>query len=218
ARRHLLGGALLATANLCFGASIVLYNAYLNDITTEDRRDEVSSRGFALGYLGGGLLLAANLALVASAGTLGISKSLAVRLSLFSAGVWWGGFALITFALLETHAPARTRMRGRSYLGLAWAELSSSLRELQRLPHTLRYLVGYMAFNDGIQTVISIASVFMAQELFVAKGRPVNESFLMGLILMVQFVAFFGSLVFARIAAAIGSKRAILLSLALWTA
>ena len=75
-----------------------------------------------------------------------------------------------------------------------------------------------MAFNDGIQTVISIASVFMAQELFVAKGRPVNEAFLMGLILMVQFVAFFGSLVFARIAAALGSKRAILLSLALWTA
>src|SRR5205807_2368009 len=126
--RHLLGGALLVAANLCFGASIVLYNAYLNDITTEDRRDEVSSRGFALGYLGGGLLLAANLALVAAADGLGISNSLAVRLSLFSAGVWWGGFAVITFALLATHAPARIDMRSRSYLGLAWAELSNSLR------------------------------------------------------------------------------------------
>ena len=74
-----------------------------------------------------------------------------------------------------------------------------------------------MAFNDGIQTVISIASVFLAQELFVAKGLPVNESFLIGLILMVQFVAFFGSLIFERIAGLIGTKRAILLSLVLWT-
>src|SRR5204862_4713382 len=88
----------------------------------------------------------------------------------------------------------------------------------RRLPHTLRYLLGYMAFNDGIQTVIAIASVFMAQELFVARGLPVSESFLMGLLLMVQFVAFFGSLVFERVAAAIGSKRAILVSLAIWTA
>jgi UMF1 family MFS transporter len=216
--RHLIGGLLLVSSNLCFGASIVLYNAYLNDITTEDRRDEVSSRGFALGYLGGGLLLAANLALVAAAPALGIARGLAVRLSLASAGLWWGGFAAITFALLETHAPARLAIQGRSYLALGLSELARSIRELRRLPQTLRYLIAYMAFNDGIQTVISIASVFMAQELFVAKGRPVSEPFLMGLVLMVQFVAFFGSLAFERVAAIVGTKRAILSSLLLWTA
>ena len=90
--------------------------------------------------------------------------------------------------------------------------------ELRRLPHTLRYLVGYMFFNDGIQTVISIASVFMAQELFVAKGLPTNEAFLVGLVLMVQFVAFFGALIFERIARVINTKNAILLSLVLWSA
>ena len=216
--RYLLGALLLVVANLSFGASIVLYNAYLNDITTEDRRDEVSSRGYALGYLGGGLLLAGNLALVALAGKLGLSRGLAVRLSLLSAGLWWGGFAAVTFALLKSRAPAKPLADGRSPVALAISELRATLRQLRRLPQTVRYLVGYMAFNDGIQTVISIASVFMAQELFVAKGRPANESFLIGLILMVQFVAFFGSLVFERIAAAIGTKRAILLSLAIWTA
>ena len=216
--RYLLGALLLVVANLSFGASIVLYNAYLNDITTEDRRDEVSSRGYALGYLGGGLLLAANLALVALAGSLGLSRGLAVRLSLLSAGLWWGGFAAVTFALLKSRAPAKPLADGRSPVALAISELRATLRQLRRLPQTVRYLVGYMAFNDGIQTVISIASVFMAQELFVAKGRPANESFLIGLILMVQFVAFFGSLVFERIARAIGTKRAILLSLAIWTA
>ena len=216
--RYLLGALLLVAANLSFGASVVLYNAYLNDITTEDRRDEVSSRGYALGYLGGGLLLAANLALVAFAGSLGVSTGLAVRLSLLSAGLWWAGFAGVTFALLKPRAPSRRPAAASSPLVLAIAELRTTIRELRRLRQTLRYLVGYMAFNDGIQTVIAIASVFMAQELFVARGRPTSESFLMGLVLLVQFVAFFGSLVFERIAAAIGTKRAILLSLVIWTA
>src|SRR5690606_19399423 len=97
-----LGGALFVVANLCFGASIVVYNAYLNDITTEDQRDRVSSRGFALGYLGGGLLLAVNLALVTGAEALGITRGEAVRLSLLSAGLWWGGFAVVTFRGLKT--------------------------------------------------------------------------------------------------------------------
>ena len=214
--RYLTGGLLLIVANLCFGASVVLYNAYLNEITTEDRRDEVSSRGYALGYLGGGLLLAANLALVASADRIGISRGLAVRLSLLSAGVWWAAFAVISFTRLKTHAPQKTARR--SLLAIGVSELAATFRELRRLPSTLRYLIAYMSFNDGIQTVIAIASVFLAQELFVAKGRPVNESFLMGLVLMVQFVAFFGALVFERIARASGTKQAILLSLVLWTA
>src|SRR5690349_16765525 len=94
---YLLGALLFVIANLSFGASIVLYNAYLPDICTEDRTDKVSSMGFAFGYLGGGLLLAANLALVVFGARIGISTGMAVRLSLLSAGIWWGGFALITF-------------------------------------------------------------------------------------------------------------------------
>jgi len=73
-----------------------------------------------------------------------------------------------------------------------------------------------VAFNDAIQTVISIASVFLAQELFVSRGVPADESFLMGLVLMVQFVAFAGALCFERIAARIGTKHAIVLSLGIW--
>jgi UMF1 family MFS transporter len=217
-RRYVLGGLLLIAANFAFGVTIVLYNAFLNDITTEDRRDRVSSLGYAVGYLGGGLLLAGNLLLVSLADTIAISTGLAVRISLLSAGLWWGGFALFTFARLKTRAPARERPAGRSYFAIGLAELSRVLADLRRLPHTLQYLVAYMSFNDAIQTVIAIASVFLAQELFVARGLPVNEAFLMGLVLMVQFVAFGGALVFERIAAALNTKRAILLSLLLWTA
>jgi UMF1 family MFS transporter len=209
AERYLLGGALFVLANLCFGASIVVYNAFLNDITSEPERDRVSSRGFALGYLGGGLLLALNLALVSGGEALGVTRGQAVRLSLLSAGIWWGGFALVTFRGLR-------RRSGIVSNGIL-PELAWTVAALRRLPHTLRFLLGYMSYNDGIQTVISISSVFLAQELFVARGMPADEAFLMGLILMVQFAAFGGAIIFARIARAIGARRAILVSLVIWT-
>jgi UMF1 family MFS transporter len=217
AGRYLFGGLLLVVANLCFGVTIALYNAFLNDITSEDLRDKVSSQGYALGYLGGGLLLALNLALINLADRLGVSRELAVRLSLLSAGLWWGGFSIVTFVRLKTRPARHARLSDRPYLRAGLAEVLHLWRQLTRLPHTLRYLIAYMAFNDGIQTVISIASVFLAQELFVSRGLDTNESFLVGLILMVQFVAFFGALLFERIAAVVGAKKAILASLVLWT-
>src|SRR6185436_3523266 len=211
-----IGGLLFIVANLAFGAALVFYNGFLNDITTEDQRDKVSSRGFAYGYLGGGLVLAFNFLLVKSASRLGIDAYLAVRLSLLSAGLWWGAFSLITFATLKTRAVAKSLPRGKSYLTLGFSELGRTFRELARLRHTLRYLIGYLFFNDGIQTVISMASVLMAQELFAARGLPTDQSFLLAIFLMVQFVAIFGALGFERLAYAINTKNAILVSLVLW--
>lgn len=211
-----LGGLLFIIANLGFGAAVVFYNGFLNDITTEDQRDKVSSRGFAYGYLGGGLLLALNFLLVKSAPRLGMDTLMAVRISLLSAGVWWGGFALITFATLKTRAVEKALPRGKTYLTVGFSELGRTFRELARLRHTLKYLIGYLFFNDGIQTVISMASVFMAQELFIARGLKTDQSFLLGIFLMVQFVAIFGALLFERLAYAIKTKNAILISLVLW--
>jgi UMF1 family MFS transporter len=218
ADRYLAGGLLLVAANLCFGSALVLYNAFLNDITTADRRDKVSSRGFALGYLGGGVLLLANLVLLQNAAALGIDDGLAVRLSFLSAGLWWGGFSIVTFLRLEAREAANTLPAGGSVIAAGLGELAASFRALLRLPNTLRYLAAYMLFNDGIQTVISMASLFLSQELFVARGLPEDQSFLVGLILMIQFMAFFGAHLFERIAAFIGTKQAILLSLVIWAA
>ena len=212
-----LGGLLFIIANLAFGAALVLYNGFLNEITTEDQRDKVSSRGFAYGYLGGGLLLALNFLLVLNAGRLGIDQYLAVRISLLSAGVWWGGFALITFSRLKSRAAEKTLPRGKNYLTVGFSELGRTFKELARLRSTLRYLIGYLFFNDGIQTVISMASVFLSQELFISKGIPTDQSFLLGIFLLVQFVAIFGALIFERLAYAVGTKRAILTSLIVWS-
>jgi UMF1 family MFS transporter len=214
---YLLGGLLFIIANLCFGGAMVFYNAFLPEITTEDRRDQVSSRGFAFGYLGGGLLLALNLLLVLGAERIGISQGMAVRLSLLSAGIWWGGFAIITFRRLKTRERTSRLAPGQNFLVAALSELRQTFGELRRLRHTLRFLVGYLFYNDGIQTVIGAASVFLAQELFVARGVETPQSFLLGIFLLVQFVAFGGALLFERIAARAGTKNAILLSLLIWS-
>jgi UMF1 family MFS transporter len=212
----LLGGLLFIIGNLAFGGAIVLYNSYLADITTEDQRDKVSSRGFAAGYLGGGLLLALNMGLVLLAPSLGIDTGLAVRISLLSAGVWWGGFALVAFSRLRTRPAGRILPRGQSLLTIGFPEVIATFRQLGRLPHTLRYLIGYLFFNDGIQTVIGLSSVFLAQELFVARGLPTSQAFLLGIYLLVQFVAFGGALLFERVARLVGTKRAIMITLVIW--
>ena len=109
------------------------------------------------------------------------------------------------------------RLLTRSYLAIGLSELRGLWTDLAHLPHTRRYLIAYMAFNDAIQTVIAVASVFLAQELFVARGLPTNETFLISLVLMVQFVAFPGALLFERIAVLVNTKNAILFSLVIWT-
>ncbi|MGQ0761592.1 MAG: MFS transporter [Acidobacteriota bacterium] len=216
--RYLLGGLLFIIAMLGFNAAIVIYNSYLPQISTEDRRDTISSRGFALGYLGGGLLLALNSVFIGViAPRIGISESMAVRISLLSAGVWWGSFALLTFSLLRSHNAARKLLPGKSYLTIGFSELGQTFRELRRLRHTFRYLIAYLFFIDGVQTIIGMAGVFLAQELFVARGLKASPAFLIGIFLLVQFMAIFGALLFERIAAFIGTKRAIMTSLVIWS-
>ena len=210
---YLAGGVLFIIANVCFGAALVFYNAFLPEITTDDQADKVSSRGFAYGYLGGAILLALNLLLVLKAEDLGISAGMAVRLSLLSAGVWWGGFALITFSLLKSRPSKKQLPPGKSYLSVGFSEIGATFKELKRLPLTARYLLGFLIYNDGIQTVIFAASAFLEQELFPG-GNPV---FLLQIFLMVQFVAVGGALLFERLAYLIKTKNAIIVSLVIWS-
>lgn len=208
-----LGGVLFLIANLSFGAAMVFYNAYLPDIAHPDERDKVSSQGWAMGYLGGGLLLLINLIfLQVLAEPLGVSTGHAVRISLASAGIWWGAFAIIPLQRLATHQARRALPPGESYLGVGFKQLRHTLRRLPTLPMTLLFLVAYLLYNDGIQTVIALSAQFGAEEL------GMESSQLVLLILMVQFVAFGGALGFGWLAARIGAKRAILGSLVIWTA
>jgi UMF1 family MFS transporter len=216
-----LGALLLMFANLCLGSSLVIYDSLLCRIASPNERDRVSSRGWALGYLGGGLLLALNLVLLTLAPRLGISAGAAVRVSLLSAGLWWAAFTIIpVLGLRDLHgaAPVEAEVTSGgspqpngSVVRGSLQQLASTLRELRRYPQTLLFLTAYLFFNDGIQTVISASSVYGAEELNFSSTQLIE------IILLVQFVAFGGALLFGRLANRFGAWRVVLNSLGLWT-
>ena len=210
-----LGGVLFILANLTFGAAIVFYNAYLPDIASEDQRDRVSSFGWAMGYLGGGLLLALNLAFFTFSEDLGVPGDLAVRINLASAGIWWLGFSFITWARLRPRHAARPLPANETYFSVGFKQLGNTFRELKNFPETIKYLLAYFLYNDGIQTVIAVSSTFAAAPI-VRGGIELSQNTLIAIILMIQFVAFFGALFWGRLAGWIGAKQSIIVSLVIW--
>jgi len=211
-----LGGVMFAIANLAFGAAIVFYNAYLPDIASEDQRDRVSSYGWAMGYLGGGLLLVFNLAFYLYSEDLGVPSSLAVRINMASAGLWWLGFSFITWARLRTRKATRQLPTGETYLKVGIKQLWSTIKEIKHFPETLKYLVAYFLYNDGIQTVIAVSATFAAAPL-VRGGLAIEQGTLTMVILMIQFVAFGGALFWGKLAKWVGAKNSIIISLIIWS-
>ena len=211
-----LGGLLYIFANLSFGAAIVFYNAFLPDIADPDDRDRVSSVGWAMGYLGGGILLALNLMLYLMRERIGIDSALAVRINLFSGGLWWFAWSFVTWKLLRSRDTVQTIPAGETYLSTGMKQLVETFREARRYPHTIRFLVAYLLYNDGIQTVFSAAAIFATAPL-VNGGLEIDQGTLTMVILMIQFVAFAGALLFGRVATRIGAKKALIAGLAVWT-
>ncbi|WP_247745469.1 MFS transporter [Streptomyces oryzae] len=211
--RYLLGGVLLVVANVSFAVSIVLYHAFLPQIAPPEERDAVSSRGWAFGYGSGALVLVANLGLFLGHDALGVTESTAVRICLASAGLWWAVFTVVPLLRLRerpaAHIPDGT---GRAAFGQGFRQLAGTLRQLRRYPLTLLFLLAYLLYNDGIQTVITQASVFGSE------GLGLDQTTLIGAILLVQILAVVGALLLGRLAARYGAKRTILGSLVAWTA
>jgi UMF1 family MFS transporter len=210
-----LGGLLFVVANLAFGAAMVFYNSYLPDIASADQRDRVSSYGWAMGYLGDGLLLILNLAFYLMSDKLGVPKDLAVRINLASAGIWWLSFSFITWERLRARHAVKQLPRGESYTRVGFKQLWSTVKEMKNFPETLKYLLAYFLYNDGIQTVIAVSSTFAAAPL-IRGGVGMDQSTLIIVILMIQFMAFFGALLWGKLANWVGAKRSIIVSLVIW--
>jgi UMF1 family MFS transporter len=209
---YMLGAALLIVSNVSFGASLVVYNSFLPEIAPPEQRDAVSSRGWALGYAGGGALLALNLLLLARASALGISEARAVRISLASSGVWWALFTIPVLMALRNRGPARVPPPGQNRVAVAFRQLAHTLRDTRRYPQTLLFLAAYMIYNDAIQTVLAVAGQFGSDGLKI----PISQ--LTTAILMAQFIGVFGAVGFNKLAARIGAKLAVAASLAIWAA
>lgn len=205
--RYLLGGVLLVVANAAQSVAMMLYNSYLPQIAPPEERDAVSSRGWAFGYAAGALVLVLNLVLYSGHDSFGVSEGMAVRICLASAGLWWGAFALVPLRRLrDRRAPAR---EGAALPG--FRQLAATVRDMRRHPLTLAFLLAYLVYNDGIQTVISQASVYGSKEL------GLGQSTLIVAVLLVQVLAVAGALALGRLARRYGAKRTILGSLVAWT-
>ena len=213
---YLLGGVLLILANLSFGASMVIYNSILNDIAAPDRRDAVSSIGWAFGYLGGGLLLALNLIFYSMSDKLLLGfenhAELAIRICLCSAGLWWGVFSIMPMVYIRTRKETKPIPSGRHYLTFGFKQFNKTLKDARNYPGALLFLAAFFLYNDGVQAVIISAGKFGKKEL----GLSIMT--LTQVILMVQFVAFFGALFFNWVAKLINTKNAIITSLIIWIA
>jgi UMF1 family MFS transporter len=165
-------------------------------------------------------MLVANLILIENAESLGISKGFAVRLSFLIASLWWGLFAIGTFWLVRSRQAVKEVPPNKHLVTIGFTELWETLKELKRLRYTAFFLIAYLFYNDGIQTVILQSSVFLSQELFTQAERDqsADQAFLITIFLVAQISAFVGAIAFERIARFIGAKRTILISLAIWCA
>ncbi|MBE4736762.1 MULTISPECIES: MFS transporter [Streptomyces] len=210
--RYLLGGVLLVVANAAQSVAMMLYNSYLPQIAPPEERDAVSSRGWAFGYAAGSLVLVANLILFTAHDSFGISEGMAVRICLASAGLWWGAFTLIPLKRLrDRRRPAGESAGAEGATSPGLRQLAATVRDMRRHPLTLSFLLAYLVYNDGIQTVISQASVYGSEEL------DLEQSTLIVAVLLVQVLAVGGALGMGRLSRRYGAKRTILGSLVAWT-
>jgi len=204
--------AMFIIANIGFAGCLVFYNTFLPHIAPRELLDDVSSRGFAYGYVGGGLLLAAHLALILATRDTQWAD-LVTRIAISSIGLWWFGWALWTFKVVpEPHIPNPMRgLRPVRAMGLACRELAHTFREIRGFRVIVIYLVSYLLFNDGIQTVLNVAGAYGADTI----GIPLV--FNMATILIIQFVAAVGAMIFSWLAGRIGTKGALGVSLVGWS-
>ena len=203
-------GILFSTvASIGFAGSIVFYNSYLPIIASEDKYDFVSARGFSLGYAGSVILLLISLVAVSKPELLGLEDSIiASKITFVLVGLWWIGFAQITFYYL----PKDTTYDGSKIMLLqrGYAEIVKVFKSLHRYSSLARFLLAFFCYNMGVQTVIYMAALFGDKEL----GLSAND--LIVTILIIQIVAIAGSFLFAKISGMKGNKFALLLMVFFW--
>lgn len=211
---YVFGSSMFVIANISFGAAMVVYNSFLSEIAEDSARDRVSSIGWGIGYLGGGILLLLNLIIYANAGKLfpGANSTItATRICLASAGIWWGVFSVFPMLWLKNKAQSGNFTSAANPVLSSINKLIDTIKDLKNEKNALIFLLAFICYNDGVQAVIALSAQFARREL----GIP--GDILIVAILVVQFVAFFGALLFDRIAKPAGSRSTILILIVIWT-
>ena len=196
-----------------FGAtgSNVFYDSVLKDITTEDTIDKVSARGYALGYLGGGLQLLLSLAIIQlGPGMLGIDGILASRIAITFAGIWWLVFSIFSFSRMKIDETKPEYNEKINYFSQGWKTNLNTLRKIRRFPFLLYFLVAYLFYWDGAQTVINMAGPFFSEVLLL------DQTQIIIVYLIVQFIAFGGARFAGYLCGRIGQKNTLVFTILLF--
>jgi UMF1 family MFS transporter len=203
---------LFVLGNIGVTGSLVFYESLLPHVAREEERDMVASAGFALGYLGGGLLLAVNLLWIQKPGLFGIAdEATASRLSFLSVALWWLGFSIPLFR--KVREPERRleedEVEGERALVVAFSRLRETFGELKTYRHAFLMLLAFLIYNDGILTIIRMATSY-GTEIGLEQGVLISA------LLLTQLVGIPFAFLFGWLAKRITAKRAILLSLAVY--
>jgi len=197
-----------------FVAANVFYDGFLPEIASDDTIDQVSSRGFALGYLGGGLYLLLALILIffsSDEPDAALTEALAARIAIFGSGIWWIGFSLFSLARLPNDGPASAKKSIAEYASIGFNRTLATGRKLKMFPQLLLFVIAFVIYNSGVGTVIAVSGPY-AEDTLGLELTTIGLAFL-----LVQFIAFFGALMFGRLARRIGPKQAVMVSLVVWT-
>src|SRR3954449_6023 len=217
-----LASVLFILANIGANGSFVFYDALLPHIASDDEMDRVSTAGYALGYLGGGLLLALNLAWIQKPAWFGLpagenlseaQATLPARLAFVSVAVWWFVFSIPLFRRVPEPKAAlgAEERRGESPIRATMERLGNTARELRVYKQGFLMLLAFLIYNDGIGTIIRMATIY-GTEIGIDQGAMIAS------ILIVQFVGIPFSFLFGMLAGKIGAKRSVLLGLVVYTA
>jgi UMF1 family MFS transporter len=209
----IFAASVFVVANVAIASSFIFYDSLLPHIAAPEEMDRVSTAAYAIGYLGGGVLLLVNLAWILIPQTFGLPDSVAaIRLSFVSVAIWWLVFSLPLFFSVREPGPvleAGERARD-SAIGVAAGRLRQSFHELRGYRQAFLMLVAFLLYNDGIQTIIRMASIYGAE-------IGIDQNAQIAAFILVQFVGVPCSFLFGAIAGRIGAKTAIFCALAVYT-
>ncbi len=205
------GGIWFILANIAFAGGNVFYNAFLRDIASPDEMGRVSGWGWGTGYLGGGLLLLFNLLMLQKPQWLGFpTGTLNVHHTFLTVSFWWALFSIPLLVNLHEHGEPLEKLNLSEQVRQTFRRLGSSFHQIRNYRQLWRFLIAYLFFNDGIETVILMAAIFGDQVL------GMSQSLLIGYFLLIQFTAFLGSLLFGRISSLLGNKSSLMVTLVIW--
>ncbi|MEQ8837462.1 MAG: MFS transporter, partial [Lacipirellulaceae bacterium] len=199
-------------ANLSFELSLTFYNGFLPELAEEDRLNQISSWGYGLGYVGGGIALLISVLIISYGQYLGLTDRICqLKFSIVFMGLWWGIFTLPAVLLLRDKHVAESGPRSTlDWAQYSWRDVVSTIRSIRKYKMLALFLLAFLCYNDGVQTVLSQSSTFALQEL------SFTESELVKVILMIQFAALPGAIAVGWASDQWGQKRVLMWCLAVW--